>query len=127
MKTLKQLAAAVILTGLLVAIVPMPQARADNPVDSPYGEFAGTSHNASATIAAVDSRKLYLTDLTVVSDAAATIEITSNSVSLFKFTTASAGGYEKAWRRGLPSSSGNSLVITVSAGNYDINYNAVAK
>ena len=95
-----------------------------NAIDNPQSETPATSHNASLVIAApaVVGRKNYLADLTVLTDTAGTLTITSLGVTIFSVALAAGMGYEKAWRRGLPGTVNGDLTIAVSGGgNFDIN------
>ncbi len=105
-------------------------AHAINPLAEPYSDFVGNSHNAQVVIAAPTTPGAlnnYLSDLTVMTDAACTLKVTSNGVTIFQVSLQANEGYEKVWARGLKGTANQDLTITVSAGNYDINYSGVAR
>ncbi len=93
-----------------------------NPIDSPLEEFNGQSAGTVTIAAPGVGRRNWLADLTVKSDAGCTLAVTSGGATIFSVDLAANEGFEKSWARGLRGAENASMVITVSAGTYSINY-----
>jgi len=89
----------------------------------------GTSSSQVTLAAPGEGRKWYLQNVTVDVTANCNFTVQSPaSTNKFKIALFSGMGYEKAWTsKGLPGGENEAMVLAVSTGTYNINYDAVVR
>jgi len=94
------------------------------------GDLSSGTSAAQVTLAAPGAgMRWYLLDVSMKSDTACDFTVQSPaSTNKFKHSLSANEGYEKTWAKpGLAGGENEALIINVSAGTYNINYQAVVR
>ena len=99
-----------------------------SPFDVQQSDFQGSFSGAAAQVVIPGPQpgsRNYLARIDVVTDANATLTITSNGATVFSMPLIANTPFSAFWPRGMRGTSGQDLTITISGGNGTINWDGV--
>lgn len=97
-----------------------------NPIDNPQAINEAHSDSQVTLAAPGVGKRHYLVDLTVKSDAICVVTVQSPAgINKFRISLAANEGASFSWLRGKRGALNEAMVIDVSAGTFDINYDSL--